>query len=56
MKIYFEYLVTTKQGWNFDSTSNLLLPKFQKEEKQQSTDLNQLQELTEYFCYLDSSR
>jgi len=45
---------TTQQGWIHDASNNLLAPKRLVETKDQSTSLVHLQQLTEYFCFLEN--
>jgi len=46
--------LTTQNGWLHDANTNLLTPKPIPDGKQQSTSLVHLQQLTEYFCYLET--
>eukprot|EP01114_Cavostelium_apophysatum_P023981 TRINITY_DN922_c0_g1_i1.p2 TRINITY_DN922_c0_g1~~TRINITY_DN922_c0_g1_i1.p2 ORF type:complete len:205 (-),score=29.26 TRINITY_DN922_c0_g1_i1:846-1460(-) len=47
--------VAATSGWAHDSQTNFLSPKPVSEQKEQGTGLTQLQQLTEYFCYLESN-
>lgn len=46
--------VATNNGWIYDSKTNFLTPKPPSTDKQQNTGLPQLQQLTDYFTYLES--
>jgi hypothetical protein len=42
-------------GWQYDSSTKLFAPKPVKAAKFEPTGINQLQQLTDYFVYLESS-
>jgi len=43
----------SERGWGFDKSTNILSPVAITQLKEQSTSLTQLQQLTDYFCYLE---